>query len=97
MEKYEHILPGSAERILSMAESQSKHRHTQESKFLDSSLINTRIGMIFGFIISMTTIISGVFLIFFDKSTEGLSTILGSLVALVGIFIYSKKKDSAEN
>ncbi len=38
LEKYEAIIPGAAERILSMAEREAKHRHQNESKALEANI-----------------------------------------------------------
>lgn len=38
LEHYEHILKGSAERILKMAENQAEHRINQENKLVDDNI-----------------------------------------------------------
>jgi len=41
-------------------------------------------------------IAAGVFLIMNNKSTEGLTSMLGPLLGIVGIFIYAKNKQKKE-
>ena len=38
LEKYNAIIPGAAERILIMAESEAKHRHQNETKALEANI-----------------------------------------------------------
>lgn len=66
LEGYEVILKGSANRILTLAESETSHRHAMEKKALDAEIESlrkeaedTKRGQIFGFIIGITAIISG--------------------------------------
>jgi uncharacterized membrane protein len=94
--KYNEAFPGAAERILAMAERQSSHREELETTVVTSGAKNQTRGSWFAFIIAMTAILSGVYLIRLGKDTEGLSAIIASLVALAGVFVYGKKKESKE-
>ena len=60
MEKYEKILPGSADRILIMAEKQASHRQEMEKIMFKSQSRDSICGILFAFIISLTTLASGV-------------------------------------
>ena len=88
--KYEEIIPGAAERILSMAEKQGNHRRNLETKVIAKDSGRASRGQIFAFIISMTIIIGGFVMIWQGKSLEGMSSIIGAITALVGVFIYGK-------
>lgn len=97
LEKYDQILPGAAERIIKMAERQSEHRRGMEAKNLNSDIINSKLGLAFGFIIAMTGIISGAIVIV--KSSEvvvGGVISFSSLAALVGVFIYGSRERKLE-
>jgi uncharacterized membrane protein len=94
--KYNEALPGCAERIIAMAETQSKHRQSLESKVIESKCNAEKNGPIYGFIICMTAIIGGIFLIYTGKSPEGLASIGGSLAGLVAVFVYGKRKQAQE-
>ncbi len=47
---YEQILPGSAERIMRMAEKAQEHNAAMERKLVDAEIADTRRGMLFGFV-----------------------------------------------
>lgn len=57
-EHYEKALPGSADRILRMAENEQTHRHDWEKIALDSQRGDTKRGQIFGLIISVLGLVS---------------------------------------
>ncbi len=95
-QKYELILPGSADRILKMAEDQSTHRRDLEKTVVGGEQFRANKGLWFGFIIGMTTIVGGLFLIYFDKQWQGFIFSLGGLVALVGTFIFGKKEKESD-
>jgi uncharacterized membrane protein len=96
LRKYEEVLPGSAERIISMAERQGSHRQDLESRVVSSNIMNEKMGMIFGFIICLVAISGGIYAVIQGKSAAGLSAIITPLGALVGVFIYGKAKQSKD-
>lgn len=91
LKKYEEVLPGSADRILKMAEKQSAHRQGMEERMLDNSIKSERIGQCLGFAVFTLAIIAGFVLILLGKDGIGLLTALGSIAALVGLFIYDRQ------
>lgn len=93
---YEDILPGSAERILSMAESQVAHRHAIESHVVRSNVDRERIGQYIGAALAALIIIGGFIAIFTNHSTAGLVVLLPGLVGLVGLFVYSQRRERSE-
>lgn len=95
-EEYDRVLPGSAERILSMAEKQTIHRISLEEKVVSSNINKESLGMWMAFLITMTAIIGGIIIILDDKSAAGLQIIITSLVILVGIFIYGRHSQMKE-
>lgn len=97
---YEDTLPGVADRIVSLAEKQSEHRRKLETGELQLNfeIVKTErrksyLGTICGFIVVMTCIILGAFLIINGKESGGISSIISSLAALVGVFYFGKKKE----
>ncbi|GMT42189.1 MAG: hypothetical protein IEMM0002_0600 [bacterium] len=94
--RYNDILPGAADRILSMSESQSKHRHYLEKMVVWHNEIKSYLGMLCGTIITLTAIVGGIYLIINGYSSQGLASIITSLAGLVGIFIYGKKRQAKE-
>jgi uncharacterized membrane protein len=59
LEGYEKVVPGSAERIIRMAEEQQAHRHSLEQQALRSESRNSLFGIVCAFLIGMTTVVCG--------------------------------------
>lgn len=96
LERYNEILPGAAERIISLAESQHHHRQELEKCVITSNVKAQKLGTVLGFIVSMTVVIGGMFLIHEGKSTAGLATTLTALASLVGVFVWSKHEQQRD-
>ncbi len=96
LEAYESVLRGSADRILAMAEDQSRHRQKLEENVVKGGSRNQILGMILAFVLSLLTIGFGGFLIYHNKSLEGFGLVLADLVALVGVFIYGRHTQREE-
>ena len=96
LEKYEQVLPGSAERIMAMAEAQSEHRRDLESKALASDITNSRLGLWFAFIIGVIGLGLGFFLMYSGKLIEGGLLGGGTLASLVSVFIYGSRQRRLE-
>ncbi|MGL5123851.1 MAG: DUF2335 domain-containing protein [Fusobacteriaceae bacterium] len=90
-EKFDKVLPGAAERILKMAELEQENRHKTENIQINLLKINSILGLLFGFIITIAIIGSGLYLLLNDKSIQGFSLIITSIIGLVGAFKYKKK------
>ena len=93
---YEQILPGSADRILKMAEGQSLHRQFLEKKVVGGEYFRANIGLFFGFIIGMTVIIGGLMMIYFEKEWQGFILLVGGIGSLAGIFVVGKKQKKSD-
>ena len=96
LRQYDEIQPGLAERIISMAEQQSAHRRILEKRVVSSNELRALIGQVMAFVIALFGIGSGVYLAMHDKPTEGLTAILGTLVGIVGVFVYGKMAQRKE-
>ena len=92
LSEYERIAPGTAERIIRMAEDQAAHRRTLESKVVDSNVRLEARGQILAFAIAMTALIGGIGLMAFDKSVSGAATSITAIATLAGIFVWSKRQ-----
>lgn len=95
-EKYEKVLPGSADRILKMAENQSLHRQTLEKSVVYSGVQDSKRGQYFAFLLALVIIIGGFYLIAIDKDVVGVVAIVGSVGTLVTIFLYGRKSERDE-
>lgn len=93
LEAYENILPGSADRIITMAEKEAEHRHDMETKAIEFAQRDARRGQTFTFIIVMASLIGGIILILNGDSIIGFASLISSLAILAGAFIYDNKKN----
>jgi uncharacterized membrane protein len=96
LRKYEEVVPGSADRIISMAEGQGSHRQKLESEIVESNIGNERMGMIFGFTICILAISGGIYAVMHGKSAGGIAAIITPLVALVAVFVYGKSRQGKD-
>lgn len=94
--KYNEAFPDAAQRIVAMTEKQSAHREALETTILNASVARQKQGSYFGFIISMTAILGGIFLIALGKSVQGLVAIISSLTALTVVFVLGKRKQDKQ-
>lgn len=92
---YEKTMPGAADRILTMAEAEQKHRHAMQSIALQAEARDTRRGMLLAASMgALTLLIGGAAAIFATTSTGAfMGGLLGSggLVALVTAFIRGRR------
>lgn len=89
---YEDILPGSADRILTMAENQQQHRLKIEDKAITSQAENSKRGQIFAFIVFILCTFIGLAFAYFDMKTFAGVFLTGTMLALVALFIGGKVK-----
>ena len=88
--QYTEVIKDGAERIFLIFEKQTTHRIDLEKKIVKHDIIQSYFGILIAFIITMTIIIGGIFLIFNDKQISGFGTLFTGLAALVGSFIYGR-------
>lgn len=96
LQGYENILPGSADRILTMAEGQQKHRFSLEDKAISGQVENAKRGQIFAFIVFIICALIGLAFAFFDmKAFAGIFLSI-SMVIVVALFIGGRMKIRAD-
>ncbi|MBM4124041.1 MAG: DUF2335 domain-containing protein [Nitrospira sp.] len=88
--RYDQIVTGAAERIISMAERDSTHLQTMEKMRLSAVYQERRLGQIFGFLIAVIALAASVFLAFTGHETT--ASVIGgaTLIALVSIFVVGR-------
>ena len=94
--RYEAIIPGAAERILTMAEEQQKHRMDLENRVVNSKISDSRLGIILGFILTIVIIAVSLCAILMGYSVIGFSSIIIAIGGLVGVFIYGTRSNRKE-
>ena len=67
-----------------------------EEKVITSNVSSQKLGVKLGFVIAMTAMLGGIGLALAGKSVAGLTSIIGALAALVGVFVYGKKHQGRE-
>lgn len=83
LQQYDEVLPGLAERIISLAEREQTHRH-----FLDRSWVRYRVtGQWAAVALAVAALGAGVFLVHEGHSGYGFAAILSSIVSLVAVFL----------
>lgn len=94
--EYNQAVPEAAERIIAMAESQSRHRQELESKVIESDIKNSRLGLHYGLIIGLVAVLGGTFCIAYGHEIGG--SIIGGtgLTGLIGVFVYGSRSKRKE-
>lgn len=95
LEGYERVLPGMADRVLSMAEEQAKHRRDIESQVIRANTKAELVGIVVTFLITIACIGGSIYLIATDKQVVGFLTMVSTLLALVYNF-YSGNRSEKE-
>ena len=96
LENYERISTGFADRIITMAEKEMQHRHDIENKAIEYSRTDVARGQWFAFIIIITVMICGLFLILNNKEVAGLASIITALGVLVSALLYNRNETRKE-
>ncbi len=93
---FEKALPGSADRILTMAEKEAEVARACKSRLVESQCRDSRLGLWLGFSIGMAALIGSTCVAIFASPTAG--TLLGitSIASLVGVFVYGSKASQRE-
>lgn len=85
--KYEILCKGSTDRILSLAENQSKHRQNIEK----SQIKHEFLGMIFAVTLTLILMAIGFYLIINDKQYTGFISLFSPVIFHAGNYIYNKR------
>lgn len=102
LKEYDSVLPGLAERIVSMAEAEAKHRHSMDDEMarqneliIKREFAERRIGQIFGLCIGALSLVATIISIFLGA--ENVAMVIGgsTVVGLVTVFVFGRiKKDT---
>ena len=86
---YERVLPGAADRILKMAETQATHRQGLERFAIRGDFFKAMMGTVLGYIAFAGAMAGAVFLLFNNKPIESLGTFIVALGSAFGPKIYA--------
>jgi uncharacterized membrane protein len=95
-EHYDQVLPGAAERIMAMAETQSNHRQGMELQQQKIESRNSFLGILCAFCLGLVGIIAGAVCIYNGREIGGSALAGTSLASLVTSFIYGTKQRQEE-
>jgi uncharacterized membrane protein len=93
---YNEAFAGCAERVVAMAEAQSRHRQALENRVIDSNCANETRAQWFAFILALVVIVGGVYLLAMGKSVQGFSAIILAVGSLAGALIYGRTEQRKE-
>lgn len=96
---YEQIMPGLANRIVTMAEVQAIHRQALEKAHMKTGSRDSLLGLIFGFFIALLAIGGGTYCIAIGREIGGSLLSGGGLASVVSVFVYGsqlKRKEREE-
>ena len=98
MAGYEKVLPGTAERIVAMAEKEQAHRHNAQNKMIQIESRDSACGMILAFCLSIICLLLSVFIICKVPNGAGAfaSAFLGAsgIISVIITFIKSTRQRS---
>lgn len=89
--KYEKVIPGGAERILEMVETDARHRQEREIQEARNQIRTTRIKQLITFVLVLVAGVFGGVLMVSGSELAGLIIVLIDAVAVVGIAVYGGK------
>ena len=92
---YDDILPGSANRILTMAEGEQTHRHGMEERSMKYGASIAVIGQLFGFLLALTILGGAMYLLATGKNIAGFGTLIPAICGLVALFMVGKKNSES--
>ncbi len=95
--QYERVFPGSAERILTMAEQEAAHRQKIEARIMESACRSQDRGPVLGFTLALVVIGIGALLVFNGKETTGLVALVSALAAMVIPFVIGRRRQERES
>lgn len=96
LQAYEDIVPGAADRLLSMAERQMSHRIHQEERVVRGDAWRSTLGIVVGFFLSAGIIGGGIYLVANDHDLAGTALIGLDLVGLASVFVFGTRARRAE-
>ena len=91
--QYEGTLPGLADRLVTIAERESEHRRAVQRRAIRLS----ELGLGAAFVIAMTALGGGIYLVHEGSSLEGMGSILLAISSLVLVFLTRGKRHTGEH
>jgi uncharacterized membrane protein len=96
LEDYNRVVPGLADRIVSMTEGQQKHRMTLESSMATSQQKQSQRGQIFAFLLTILLITCGGILAFTNHTAAGVTIFSTTIIGVAATFIANQVRQASE-
>lgn len=85
---YEEIMPGTAERIIAMAENQAKHRQEMEKIMVNAEARDSLLGVVFAFILGVGCLVaSAIIVICVPEKTGAISSAMVGITGVASIIV----------
>lgn len=89
--RYDQIVPGSARRILTMAEKQAGHRQAIEKTVIHSDVVNSRVGLVFGLVSGLGGLVAATIISLYGNPTTGGVIGFTTIASMVAAFVYGSR------
>lgn len=96
LERYEKLVPGAANRILTMAEAQSSHRRDLEGRVIRGNVRSQTMGQVLAFILCSELFGGSIYLLANGREIGGLTTLVTAVAGFVGVFVYGRRQQAKE-
>ncbi|MDV5976788.1 Predicted membrane protein [Streptococcus pyogenes] len=89
---YNSLYPEAAKKIIDNGIAESEHRRKMENKYIENNSKSYRLGQILGFIIALSIVGCGTFLIFTGNQISGSLMTGATALGVIGLFTGQNKK-----
>lgn len=93
---YDRALPGTANRIIALAEQEATHRHAMERQLVNIHGRNSMFGIVSAFVLGLAAILGGVYAAVHGADIAGAGVVLTALASLAGVFVVQRRSERAE-
>jgi len=93
LERYNHVVPGGAERLFTMAEKQSEHRMQLENHVAREQVKQSGRGQVFALVIGVSGILSAATIGTMGHTAVAIAITTGSLGTLAVTFLVGKRQE----
>jgi len=94
--EFERALPGAANRIISLAEAQARHRHALELRLAGARIRTANRGQWLAFLVVLAGMGCGTWLAVTGQELYGLASVLAPLTAAAALFVYTRRRQERE-